>query len=308
MNEVYLPLYQGRKIHQFDHRANSVRVNPESIHNPYLSEETTEKQHSDAGFLSQSQYWVPSAQVEKTVPASRGYALGFRDIARPTDARTMIAASIPQVGCGHTLPTLLPYEKGLGAGSTACLLANLNSFVFDYVARQKVQGTHLTWYTVEQLPVIAPAAYDRKFGETTARALVRDHVLKLTYTAHDLAPFARDLGCGGPPFIWDEEERRHLRARLDACYFHLYGIDRNDAAYILSTFPIVHTPRPIRLWPLPHPRPHPRLHERPKRRRHRDCGRPIGEVALEQWVIGGSSLCSWNLYSLLAVVWLSVLA
>ncbi len=239
VNEVYLPLYQGRMIHQFDHRANSVRVNPESIHNPYLSEETTEKQHSDAGFLSQSQYWVHAAQVEQTVPASRGYALGFRDIARPTDARTMIAASIPQVGCGHTLPTLLPYEKGLSAGNTACLLANLNSFVFDYVVRQKVQGTHLTWYTVEQLPVIAPDAYDRKFGETTARTLVRDHVLKLTYTAHDLAPFARDLGYAGPPFIWDEEKRRHLRARLDACYFHLYGITRNDAAYILSTFPIV---------------------------------------------------------------------
>ena len=66
-----------------------------------------------------------------------------------------------------------------------------------------------------------------------------DNVLLLTYTAHDLTPFARDLGYAGPPFIWDEEERRHLRARLDACYFHLYGIDRNDAAYILSTFPIV---------------------------------------------------------------------
>ena len=73
----------------------------------------------------------------------------------------------------------------------------------------------------------------------TARELVRDHVLQLTYTAHDMAPFARDLGHDGPPFIWNEEERRHLRARLDALYFHLYGLDREDAAYILDTFPIV---------------------------------------------------------------------
>ena len=43
----------------------------------------------------------------------------------------------------------------------------------------------------------------------------------------------------GLTFIWNEEERRHLRARLDACYFHLYGVNRKDAAYILSTFPIV---------------------------------------------------------------------
>ena len=110
---------------------------------------------------------------------------------------------------------------------------------FDFVARQKAQGTHMNWYIVEQLPVIAPADYDRRFGDKTARDLVRDHVLRLTYTAHDMAPFARDLGYDGPPFIWNDEERRHLRARLDALYFHLYGLSRDDADYVLSTFPIV---------------------------------------------------------------------
>ena len=33
--------------------------------------------------------------------------------------------------------------------------------------------------------------------------------------------------------------RHHLRARLDALYFHLCGLDRADAGYILNTFPIV---------------------------------------------------------------------
>ena len=119
------------------------------------------------------------------------------------------------------------------------LAANLCSYALDFCIRQKVQGSNINWYIVEQLPVIAPAAYDRPFGSTTARELVRDHVLRLTYTAHDLAPFARDLGYDGPPFRWDEERRRHLRARLDALYFHLYGLSREDAAYVLSTFPIV---------------------------------------------------------------------
>ena len=64
-------------------------------------------------------------------------------------------------------------------------------------------------------------------------------LLRLTYTSNDMAPFARDLGYDGPPFTWDEEERRHLRARLDALYFHLYGLARDDADYVLSTFPIV---------------------------------------------------------------------
>ena len=66
-----------------------------------------------------------------------------------------------------------------------------------------------------------------------------NHVLRLTYTAHDMAPFARDLGYDGPPFVWNQEERRHLRARLDALYFHLYGLSREDASYVLDTFPIV---------------------------------------------------------------------
>lgn len=59
------------------------------------------------------------------------------------------------------------------------------------------------------------------------------------YTAHDMAPLARDLRYDGPPFVWNAEERRHLRARLDALYFHIYGLSREDAGDILDTFPIV---------------------------------------------------------------------
>ena len=36
--------------------------------------------------------------------------------------------------------------------------------------------------------------------------------------------------------IWKETERAEIRAELDAAYFHLYGIEREDAEYMLSTF------------------------------------------------------------------------
>ena len=104
---LYLPLYQGRMIWHFDHRANSVRVNPESTHNPYLSEPVTEKQHADPSFLPQTQYWVPAVEVETALPKSKGWTLGFRDIARPTDVRTMIAAVVPWAGYGNKLPLLI---------------------------------------------------------------------------------------------------------------------------------------------------------------------------------------------------------
>ena len=53
-----------------------------------------------------------------------------------------------------------------------------------------------------------------------------------------MEPFAKDCGYDGPPFRWNEE-RRFLRCELDAAYFHLYGIERNDMDYIMETFPIV---------------------------------------------------------------------
>jgi hypothetical protein len=52
-------------------------------------------------------------------------------------------------------------------------------------------------------------------------------------------PFAKDRGYCGPPFHWDEERRFLLCCELDAAYFHIYGIDRDDTDYIMETFPIV---------------------------------------------------------------------
>ena len=127
------------------------------------------------------------------------------------------------------------------------ILGNLNATPFDFTIRQKVQGQNINWFIVEQLPVVPQERYEAaSFGPKTAGEIVREAVLELTYTAHDMAPFARDMGyvdeAGDvkPPFRWDEERRLHLRAKLDAVFFHLYGVtDRDDVRYIFSTFPIV---------------------------------------------------------------------
>ncbi len=236
--ELYLPLYQGRMIHQFDHRANSVKYNPDNTINPYLSVTVTEAEHASPAFSPMTQYWVLEKEVSGNMPDGLSWTIAYRRIARPTDVRTMITAAVPKVGLSDSVFILMP-EENFSTADACLFIANLNSHCLDYVTRHKMPGTNLSWFIVEQLPIIAPADYDRPLGDKTARELVRDHVLRLTCTAHDMAPFARDLGYDGPPFVWDEEERRHLRARLDALYFHLYGLDRKDAEYVLSTFPIV---------------------------------------------------------------------
>ena len=112
-----------------------------------------------------------------------------------------------------------------------------------FVARQKDSRADScqSFTYVEQLPVVPLALYESTpFGPKTAAQIIREAVLELTYTAHDMAPFARDLGYDGDPFVWDDDRRLQLRAKLDAVFFHLYGItDRDDIRYIYSTFPIV---------------------------------------------------------------------
>ena len=237
--EMYLPLYEGKMVQAFDHRAASVVINPRNLHRPAQPRDATLEEHENREWLPNPQFWVSVDTIGW--PEGLHWAVSFKDVTSPTNERTMIAAVVPMSGFGNTLPLLMPEGADINTyNEDAWLLVScLNSMVFDYAARQKVQGQHLNWYIVEQIPVIESQEYNRRFGDETAREVVKDHVLRLTYTAHDMAPFAQDLGYDGPPFAWNEEERRHLRARLDALYFHLYGLTRDDAAYVLGTFPIV---------------------------------------------------------------------
>ena len=241
--ELCLPLYEGKMVQAFDHRAASVVVNPDNLNRPAQPREATPDQHADPDWLPDPQFWVPADACRWDWPLE--WVVGFKEITAPTNHRTVIGSVFPKAAFGNKTPIFLPMS-GADVEMTDAykeaaplLVANLNAMAFDFVARQKVHGQTLNLFIVEQLPVIAPGDYDRRFGAATARELVRDHVLRLTYTAHDLTPFARDLGCDGPPFPWDPEQRRHLRARLDALYFHLYGLSREDAVYVLDTFPIV---------------------------------------------------------------------
>jgi len=222
----------------YDHRAADVVVHLDNLHRPAQQETLSARDHEDAGRLPEPQFFVPKAEVEKEIDGQ--WVIGFKDVTAPTNIRTMIAAIIPYAAYGNTLPVLAAIGAPAGASRfEPLLLANLNAFALDYLARQKVQGQHLNWYIVEQLPLIRPGQFEAKLGKHKIADFIREEVLRLSYTAHDLEPFARDLDYKGKPFKWDEDDRRHRMARLDALFFHLYGISCDDAAYILDTFPIV---------------------------------------------------------------------
>ena len=238
----WVPLYEGKMVQAFDHRAAKIIINPKNQHRPAQKKSATLEQHKNPSWFPDPQFWVLESKISfPEMP----YLLTFKDVTAPTNVRSMIAALIPSFGVANTLPIIS--MSGQSAVDIVLLLANLNSLQFDYIARQKIQGQHLNWYIVEQLPVIPPNLYETAcFGPKTAGEIIREAVLELTYTAHDMAPFARDMGYVDengevkPPFLWNEERRLHLRAKLDAVFFHLYGVtDRNDVLYVFSTFPII---------------------------------------------------------------------
>ncbi len=233
-DDHYLPLFEGKMIQAYDHRAASVISNPDNLFRPGQPQDTSTEQRRDPSWSPTPRYWIDASECDWK--ADENWVLGFKEITAATNRRTFIAAIMPTVAFGNKVPLLRGTAK---ERHEYLLCANLNSFVFDFVTRQKIHNQTLNLYIVEQLPVLPLKDYDISIGDTTASELVRDHVLRLTYTANDIQAFARDIGYHGEPFAWDDNERMHLRARLDALYFMLYGISREDADYILSTFPIV---------------------------------------------------------------------
>jgi hypothetical protein len=238
---LWLPLYEGKMAQAFDHRAASVVVNLHNPHRPAQPQPATWAQHQDPAWLPQPQYFVAASRCGWAPDET--WVLGFKEITSPTNERTFIAALFPAVAFGNKIPLL----RATGTDRrTQLLCANLNSIVFDFVTRQKIQGQTLNRFIVEQLPVIPPDHYGRRFGDRTAAQIVTDAVLELSYTSHDMAPFAADMGFTDPvgavrpPFAWEDERRVALRAKLDAVFFHLYGVTgRDDVRYIYSTVPIV---------------------------------------------------------------------
>jgi hypothetical protein len=170
--------------------------------------------------------------------AEATWLTAFRDITTSTNERTALSSLLGPAGVGNSAPL---YEMNPKlAAAAAILVANFNSFALDWTARFSVGGTHMNFFIVKQLPVLPPGVYLERGPEgATYAEFIVPRVLELTYTAWDLAGFARDLGYDGPPFRWDAERRFLLRCELDAAFFHLYGLARDDVAYVMDAFPIV---------------------------------------------------------------------
>ena len=228
--DQYLPLYEAKMVHQYDHRW--------ATYESGRFRDVTDSEKRDPTFFSQPRYWVPASEVADRI-GTRPYLLAWRGMARSTDQWTLFSALHPPAGVGNSLSLFIAPPEGLR--SATAVLAIMNSFVCNFITRQKLSGANLNIFIIKQLPIIEPARVDRHF------TFIEDRVLELSYTAWDLAQFGALAGYHGPPFRWNEERRFILRAELDALIFRLYAIARSDVDYILDTFAILHK-REMKRW------------------------------------------------------------
>lgn len=225
---THLPLYEAKMMHQFDHRFATYESDGKF-------RDVTEEEKQDPEFVPMPRYWVEKELADARQLGTHKHGpfrnIGFRNVARNSDIRTGLFTVVPKVAAGNSLPILSLRQ----AADVALLLqANLSSFACDYVTRQKIAGSNMNFFFVEQLAVLAPGDYDASDLE-----FIVARTMELICTANDLLPVNVSEEYPARPFVWNGMRRFRIRAELDALYFHLYGIERDDVDYMMESFPIV---------------------------------------------------------------------
>ena len=207
-----LPVYESPMIDLFDHEAAKPRY--------WIAE------HGPVAVQ------VKGETAERPAVADRLAELGWNwewlcAWRAPVHDRTAVAVFLPRAAAADSLPLMLPRVVPPFA---AALIAAQSSLVFEYVARQKIDGPVVRAALWKQLPVPTPDMLQPHLPFIVPR------VLELVYTSSDMGPFSRDLDDTGDPFAWDPGRRASLRAELDAFFFRVYGIDDcDDVEYIIDT-------------------------------------------------------------------------
>jgi len=237
----WLPLYEAKMLSHWNDRYATYEGATQAQLNKGTLPRLVNRRLDDPSAEPTARYWVAERAVADAVPAGwdREWFLGWRDITNASNERTFVSSVLPRAAVGHVFPIVLTAQPS----RLPLLQAVWSSLVMDYVVRQKLSGTHMTYGVVGQLTCPRPEAIEVP-GAWSCEALsdfVRVRVLELTFTSHRIRPYAEDVVGGDPgnPFRWLPERREQLRAELDAAMLHLYGLDRKDTEHVLDSFLVV---------------------------------------------------------------------
>ncbi|VBA35361.1 hypothetical protein LAUMK13_00705 [Mycobacterium innocens] len=236
----YVPLYEAKMLSHFDHRFSTYQGATQAQLNKGTLPRLTDKQHDNPDIEPVARHWVERHQVDLALKDDwdRQWFIGWRDVTKADQIRTFIPCVLPLSAVGHVFPIAMPSNPA----QAPTLHALWSSLCFDYVARQKMSGTHMTYNIVGQLacPVPKDLAGETPWRDgTTYSEWIVPYVLELSYTSWRLQPYAKDMGDDGPPFHWEPERRALLSADLDAAFLHVYGLNRYESEHVLDSFRVV---------------------------------------------------------------------
>ena len=215
-----LPLYEGKMIHQFVAGA---------LPPKYWIDE------SDGRTLlgGKTRPVTPDTLLDYQLPR-----LAFREIARSSDSRTLIATILPpHTFANHKL--MISRRDELPDNAMLFALGLINSFVVDYMARQFVTST-VSMFAFYQLPAPRLSVTDPCLQSIASRCA---RLVCLSPDYDELAASAglRDHRDGAV----DPAERARIRAEIDGLVAHLYELDPAEFAHVLGTFPVVPEPAKV---------------------------------------------------------------
>jgi hypothetical protein len=224
----YFRVYEAKMFHQYDHRFATYENRSQTYGRNSDVNDVKVEEKKDTRFVVHPRLWIKKdilySQYRGHQPR---WLLGYRNICRSTDERTMISSLLPLSATDYSVRLI--FVNVDTPISYALILGNLNSIVFDFCTRQMAAGINLSDYIMRQLPVLPPDTYNK-----THIDYIMPRVVELMYTSYDLKPFAEDMGYFEQPFVWDDQRRAMLRAELDAYYGKLYSLTRDELRYILD--------------------------------------------------------------------------
>ncbi|MFC3864917.1 Eco57I restriction-modification methylase domain-containing protein [Alcaligenes aquatilis] len=225
IEDVALPLYEGRMIGQFD--------------------------FSEKGWVSgkaRSAVWRDIPAAEKTIEpqylmaltdyyeGSRGgvnrFKVSFMDVTSATNKRTMIASAVGAFPCNHKTPTLT--KIGTSPAEVMSLVGVLNSFVYDYSLRLRQGGQSLIWGALEETPVIEKGLIASEVGRLAASLNLVSHLFDADYWVNVARNVARNNSSLHKCWALTTHEQIRLRSLIDALAAFGAGLSWDDYLVILA--------------------------------------------------------------------------
>lgn len=240
-NEKYLPLYEGRMVHQFDH-----------CQKGYVSGSGRSAKWRELNWREKRivpHYFVASKEHRDLGTRLGIPRVGFCKVTGQANERTVLSTVLPkEYPCGESVHLCFLDTPIEGTRIHCFLAAVFSSFVFDFLCR-KIVSNNVSFYIMHGIPL--PRSDGMMSLERIANLCSRLVITtpEMHYVSDNVMSEIRTgglrqndrFGCS------NVRERAKLRAEIDALVAQLYGLSAHEYGRILSTFPLLDQDQP----PLP---------------------------------------------------------